>query len=491
MKNIFLAVICGWTFLTPLESRAITFGPFGPHGEGGTKNGQTFTIGPGGSVFELDGFLSIGGLVLNSQYGVSAQLSRDPLPAGLGSGFSANLSADLADLVLTYTFTNTTSTAFSNVAFFVLLDAEIDEATNTFFNEYGSTSGALGEQGYDASQWQIDEPGFQNGTLLKNLFAGALNDSNSVPASALNDVATALGFSLGTIQPGIAAAVKVMISEQGHALSGFALAHHDSDPASANTVITVSGVLSATPSQMLHPGQPMLVLTGQVFQDASTNGPANPGTSGLSAVPVLLLSNSVPVRTNLTDSTGRYAFSVPPGLTPGTFAVAASAAAGLTFVPVLPAQHDYFALNNPAAVVLPLAVPVLNFDFRGSAVEQSVFGDASSNLLWGISGWNLNYATGSLRGTLSITNPASGVANLGPPWKLGLKPSPDFFYVHSAGTLPDGVTNIDVSPAVSAQLAGGLLSRSQVVVLTNAVEIFSRSRNAPTNSLFEIWATQQ
>ena len=39
MKNIFLAVICGWTFLTPLESRAITFGPFGPHGEGGTKSG--------------------------------------------------------------------------------------------------------------------------------------------------------------------------------------------------------------------------------------------------------------------------------------------------------------------------------------------------------------------------------------------------------------------------------------------------------------------
>jgi hypothetical protein len=491
MKNIFLAVICGWMFLNPVTSRAITFGPFGPHGEGGTQNGQTFTIGPGGSVFELDGFLSIGGLVLNSQYGVSAQLSRDALPAGLGYGFATNLSADLADLVLTYTFTNTASTAFSNVFFFVLLDAEIDEATNTFFDEYGIVNGAPGLQGYDASQWQIGEPGFQTGTLLKHLYAGALDNSNSVPPTALNDVATALGFSLSTIQPGIAAAVEIMISEQGHTLSSFSLSHHDIDPASSNTVITVSGVLAATPSEMLNPGQPLLVLTGQVFEDASTNGPANPGSSGLSGVPVLLLSNSVPVRTNLTDSTGRYAFSVPPGLTPGTFGVEASAATGLTFLPVLPAQHDHFALSNPASVVLPLVVPVLNFDFRGAAVPQTEFGDASGILHWGISGWSLNYATGNLVGTLSLTNPANAVANLGPPWKLGLKPSADFFYVQPAGTLPDGVTNIDVSPAVSAQVAGGLVSRSQVVVLTNAVEIYSRFRSVPSNGLFEIWATQQ
>jgi hypothetical protein len=205
----------------------------------------------------------------------------------------------------------------------------------------------------------------------------------------------------------------------------------------------------------------------------------------------LLLSNSVPVRTNLTDSTGRYAFSVPPGLTPGTFGVEASAATGLTFLPVLPAQHDHFALSNPASVTLPLVVPVLNFDFRGAAVPQTEFGDASGILHWGISGWSLNYATGNLVGTLSLTNPANAVANLGPPWKLGLKPSADFFYVQPAGTLPDGVTNIDVSPAVSAQVAGGLVSRSQVVVLTNAVEIYSRFRSVPSNGLFEIWATQQ
>jgi hypothetical protein len=57
--------------------------------------------------------------------------------------------------------------------------------------------------------------------------------------------------------------------------------------------------------------------------------------------------------------------------------------------------------------------------------------------------------------------------------------------------LPDNVTNIDVSIAVNAQIAGGILAPGQSVVLTNAVEVYSRYRSAPTNSLFEIWATQQ
>jgi hypothetical protein len=158
---------------------------------------------------------------------------------------------------------------------------------------------------------------------------------------------------------------------------------------------------------------------------------------------------------------------------------------------VLPAQHDHFALDNPATVTLPLAVPVLNFDFRGSAVQQTVFGNVSGKLHWGFTSWKLNYAAGSLLGSLSITNPASAVASVGPPWKLGLKASTNFFYVQPAGTLPDGVTNIDLSPAVSTQLTGGMLSRGQVVVLTNAVEIYSRFRSVPTNGWFEIWATQQ
>ncbi len=225
------------------------------------------------------------------------------MPAGVVLSFTNSLSSDQAELLLTYTFTNTTSTVFSNLDFFVLLDPEIDEETNTFFNEYGSTNGVPGLQGYDASEWQIDEPGFETGTLLKNLFMGALSGSNAVPPNAPNDVALSLGFSLGNLNPNEASSVLVMISEQGLALGSFSLAQHDSDPAST-TVITLSGVIVATPSQMANPTHELLVLNGQVFRDANTNGPPAPTTNGVSGVTVSLLSNSVPVRTNVTDSAG-------------------------------------------------------------------------------------------------------------------------------------------------------------------------------------------
>jgi len=490
MKSIILAAIAGLTLAMVPALEGITFGPFGPHGEGGTINGQTFTIGQGGSVFELEGFLSVGGMDLNgAQYGASAELSRNALPAGMGLGFTTNLTSDLSDLILQYTFTNNTATAFSNVVFYVLLDAEIDESLNTFYNEYGLTSGTAGQHGYDASQWQIDEPGFQTGTLLKNIFLGTLDNSNSVPSSAPNDVAASLGFQLGTINPGVAAAVQIMISEKGHTISGFSFSHHDSAPSSSATVITMSGVIVATPSEMINPSGPLLVLTGQVFRDANTNGPPNPSGIGISGVTVSLASNAVPVMTSTTDGTGRYAFSVPPGLQPGTYSVTAAASGSLSFTPVPSSQIPNFATANPASTTLPAAIPILNFDFRGSPAQQ--FENAGGILKWGVSAWRLNYSTGSFLGTLSITNPASSGANFGPPWQLGLQSSTNFMYAHPFGTLPDGVTNIDVSTAVSAQVPNGILSPGQSVILTNAVEVYSRVRNAPGSSSFEIWAAQQ
>jgi hypothetical protein len=491
MKEKLLALVLCGVALGAVPSPAITFSPFGPKGEGGSKNGQTFTIGTGGVVFELDGFLQIGGLDLNgSQFGVSAQLSRDALPAGVVYSFTNSLSTDQADLVLAYTFSNTTSTVFSDLHFFVLLDAEIDEEINTFFNEYGSTNGALGLHGYDASEWQIDEPGFGTGTLLKNLFKGALSGSNAVPANAPNDVAQALGFSLGNLNPGAASTVEVLISEQGLALGSFSLAQHDRDSAST-TAATMSGVIVATASQIADPPHELLVLNGQVVRDANTNGPPAPSSNGVSGVTVLLLSNSVPVRTNLTDSAGRYYFSVPPGLKPGTYAVQADAA-GLTFVPVPPSQKAYFAASNPSPVTLPMLVPILNFDVRGTVVQQ--FENVSEVLHFGFRSWALNHATGSLLGTLSITNPVNSSASFGPPWQLGLTSSPNFYYPrpYPDGKLPDGVSYVDVSAAVSAQVPGGILNPGQWVTLTNAaVEVYSLYRTAPTNTLFELWATQQ
>jgi hypothetical protein len=468
---------------TPPASRAITVGPFGAHGEGGSKNGQTFTIGTGGTVFEVDGFLEMSGADLNGpEFGVSAQLSRDPLPAGLGFSFTNLLSADQTSLTLSYTFTNTTSsTVFSNLYFFVLFDPEIDEQINTFFNEYATTNGAPGVHGYDPGEWQVDEPGYKNGNLVRDIFLGALNNSNAIPATAPNDVASSLGFPLGNLSPGMDATVLFQITENGNGLGSLSIVQHDSSPSSA-TQITSSGVMPVTGSQMNNPSRQLLVLEGKVVKDRSTNGPANPTGPGISGVTVLLMSNSIPVRTNSTDSGGNYQFSVPPGLHPGSYSVAAQAPNGLTFVPVGASQGAYFATSDPSTNTLPMTVPELNFDFRGA--EAETFGNVSGLVKFGVQSWTLNRATGSLMGTLSITNPASSTASFGPPWQMGLVASTNYIYASPSGTLPDGTAYEGLGTVV-------VLGPGQSVVLTNAINIYSLYRTAPPNSQFEIWATQQ
>ena len=368
-KKLLALALCG-AALGTVPAPAITFDPFGPKGEGGSKNGQTILIGAGGSVHELDGFLGVGGLDLNgSQVGTCAQLSRDSLPAGLAYGFASALSSNQADLVLTYSFTNTTAGTFSDLRFFLLLDAEIDEAANTFFNEYGVVEGirGLGPADADPDQWQIDEPGFQTGSLFRNLLVGVLSNSNAVPPTAANDVALALGFTLGNLTNGNWTAVQIMISESTNRLGSLALVQRDSSPASATT-ITLSGT---------------------------------------------------------------------------------------------------------------------------ARVNVSPFGDVTELIQMGFSQWQLNPATGSLLGTIGINNPPTNAASFGPPYQLGLKASPDFYYPHPGGTLPDGVPYVDLTATVQATVAGGTLAPGQGVVLTSAVEVYSLYRSPPTNTLFEIWATKQ
>jgi hypothetical protein len=348
-------------------------------------------------------------------------------------------------------------------------------------------AGVAGLHGYDAVQWQIDEPGFQSGSLFKNLFYGSLNNSNGVPAGLTNDVALGLGFSLGRIGAQDSVSVLVAISERGHALSQFWLTQRDADPGSSGTTITVSGVVAAGAGQMLNPAGPMLVLSGQVLKDGSTNGAANPTGIGISGIAVTLRSNGVPVLNAVTDGSGRYDFSVPPGLAPGTYSVGVDAS-GYSFVAVPAAQAANFAQSNPGNVVLPMAVPVMNFDLRGGAVQ---FAEVSGVLRYGLTGWQLNRAAGSVVGSLAVTNPVGSGVSVGGPWQLGLKPSTTYYFAHPSGVLPDGVTNIDVSAAMGLKVSGGVLAPGQSVVLSNAVEVYSLYRTAPSNGQFELWATPQ
>jgi hypothetical protein len=81
---------------------------------------------------------------------------------------------------------------YSVLSFF---DHEIDEATNTYYNEYGSVSGApvVGQS------WEIDEPGYMFGDIYTNFQNGTLDNSNGVPSTSPDDVSMAMGWNFGLL----------------------------------------------------------------------------------------------------------------------------------------------------------------------------------------------------------------------------------------------------------------------------------------------------
>jgi hypothetical protein len=85
-------------------------------------------------------------------------------------------------------------------------DHEIDEAVNTFFNEFGWKSG-------DPDSWEIDEPGFRDpnpGDIYDNFVAGALDNSNGVPQGSEDDVAMALAWDFA-LAPGEKAKISLTL----------------------------------------------------------------------------------------------------------------------------------------------------------------------------------------------------------------------------------------------------------------------------------------
>lgn len=108
----------------------------------------------------------------------------------------------------------------------LFLDHEIDEAFNTFFNEYGGTSGSPSA----GQSWEIDEPGFRlanPGDIFANFGTGSLDGGNGVPATAPDDVSMAMAwdFLLGA---GETATVRFLLSDTAPG-SGFYLAQTDPD----------------------------------------------------------------------------------------------------------------------------------------------------------------------------------------------------------------------------------------------------------------------
>lgn len=251
-SGLLLLLVAAWFVQAPRQASAILLTPFGANGEGGSVNGQLFALGSGGQVFELDAFLNLPGFDLNgATSGTSAQLSVGALPAALDYSFSAAISADLTDVTLTYLFENHTGATLAGVTFLSFLDAEVVETANTFFNEFAVVTGSAAPgQGFE-----VDEPGFVFGDIFDHLLAGALDDTNALPASSPDDVSMALSFALGDLLDGFSAAIDIQISEDGDALPGLALSQLDPQNP---TVITYSGRATVVPE----PSTGLLAMTG-------------------------------------------------------------------------------------------------------------------------------------------------------------------------------------------------------------------------------------
>ena len=146
------------------------------------------------------------------------------------------------------------------------VDYEIDEAANTFFNEYGSVTGAPPA----GLSWEIDDPFL--GDIYDNFFASgaaasALDNTNSVPAAAPNDVAMALGWNFVMTDDDIAS-ISFLISEI--LPNGFYLAQ--TDPDSPYTFYLSSGMSITEGGEPVipEPGTWVLLLTGLTMIGAAT-----------------------------------------------------------------------------------------------------------------------------------------------------------------------------------------------------------------------------
>jgi hypothetical protein len=147
----------------------------------------------------------------------------------------------------TISFSTSTDGAHSFLAFF---DHEIDEAINTYFNEYGVNSGT------SVQSWEIDEPGYVFGDIYANFEAGTLDNTNGVPQNTPDDVSMAMGwnFNLDADETAIITMTLSTIQPAG----GFYLAQYDSDATGALppslyffSNLTIQGESTPEPGAML------------------------------------------------------------------------------------------------------------------------------------------------------------------------------------------------------------------------------------------------
>lgn len=138
----------------------------------------------------------------------------------------------------------------------LFLDHDIvDGLLNSYDNESGVTLGPPAS----GLSWEIDEPGYRFGDIFDNFNAGALDNTNSVPATAPNDVSMAMFWDF-TLAAGESATVSFAVSDalqQGV----FTLAQTD-ETAQDITIYLTSTLEGGTPTVTPVPEPGTLLLAG-------------------------------------------------------------------------------------------------------------------------------------------------------------------------------------------------------------------------------------
>lgn len=215
------------------------------------------------SIQQYSGFLYSSSLGSTSLEHTAIGYDVDELSsAGVTTTFTQNLDAESMGSV-GWTFSNDTGAVLTDAWFFVYLDAEIDQAINTFFNESGGLLSVTGAGAGDifADSWEIDEPGYVFGDIYDNLLAGGLDNSNGVSAGAEDDVAMALGFNLGDLGAGDTVIIDMIINRLGAG----GLFHTDEESADTFFWDGTAVVQRNSPVAVPEPGTVLLVLIGLVF----------------------------------------------------------------------------------------------------------------------------------------------------------------------------------------------------------------------------------